>query len=116
MVKTLRISVVLWAVILTMTGLLTSATATAYASEGIVNSFAGTQVALNFLKKTTPVESVIGASEFLGFNPKTDSFTLVSETPSQAVVRVVHGGINFNVMLEPSLGGSWTVLSMTSSI
>lgn len=120
MKKTFRFIFALLAVIIgtaTMTGPLT---AIVYAEEKPAIALAipnpGHQVAMTFSRNTSPVDTVIGASEILGFNPKADTFTIISETPSLAVVRVVHNGISFNVTLEPSFGGSWTISTMHSSI
>lgn len=40
------------------------------------------KIAVNFGGKTNPVDVVIGAAEVLGLNPKSDTFSVISETPS----------------------------------
>ncbi len=68
------------------------------------------------MNNDNPVDAVIGAAEFLGFNPKADTFSLVSQTSSQAIVQVQHNGINYNVTLELSPNSIWTISTMTTSI
>jgi hypothetical protein len=118
MKKTFRFIIVIVALVISSAPLAGPFAITAYAEEKPVSETYNPdhQMAMNLSGKTTPVDAVIGAAEFLGFNPKSDTFTIVSETPSLSVVRVVHNGISFNVTLEPSMGGSWTVSSMNSSM
>jgi hypothetical protein len=71
------------------------------------------QVAMNFGNSIDPVSAVIDAAEILGFNPKVDTFTLIKQEASQAVVQVTHNGTNFEVRLEAA-DGSWGVASMNS--
>lgn len=65
-------------------------------------------VAFHFGGSTNPVEVVREAAEILGFNPKADTFTLMNQNASQAVVQVVHNGHNHNVTLDAA-GASWTI-------
>lgn len=118
MKKTFQFISALLALVISSAALAGPFTTTAYAEEKPVSDTYNFEhrIAMNLSSKATPVDAVIGAAEFLGFNPKTDTFTLVNETPSLAVVRVVHNGISFNVTLEPSVSSSWTVSSMNSSI
>lgn len=92
---------------------------TGYAAEKMMvvpaNIEPAQQVALSFGNSMDPVAVVTSASEILGFNPKIDTFTLISQDASKAIVQVTHNGINFNVTLEAS-GGSWTISAMNSRI
>lgn len=74
------------------------------------------QVALSFGNSTDPVVVVTNASEILGFNPKLDTFMLISQDATKAIVQVTHDGIHFDVTLEASFGGSWTISAMNSRI
>jgi len=119
MKKTFRFIFALLAIIIgtsTMAGPLTIVYAEEKPAIALAIPNSGHQVSMTFSSNTSPVDTVIGASEILGFNPKADTFTIISETPSLSVVRVVHNGISFNVTLEPSFGGSWTISTMHSSI
>lgn len=60
-----------------------------------------------------PVGVVKASAGKLGFNAKTDSFSLVSKSGNQAVVSVRHGNAIYNVNLKLNKDGSqWTVVSV----
>lgn len=110
---------VLKQICLLMSGYLLLVPVAGHAAEKTVivpqNRMIEQQVALNFGTSADPVSAVISASEILGFNPKVDTFTLIKQEASQAVVQVTHNGTNFEVRLEAA-GGSWGVASMNSRI
>jgi len=53
----------------------------------------------------SPLKVVKASANKMGFDVKSDSFTLVSETTTAAVVNVVHDDTSYNVTLERSKGG-----------
>lgn len=109
-------------VCLLMTGYLMLAplATTGYAAEKLMNVpeniASDQQVAMSFGNSTDPVEVVTNASEMLGFNPKIDTFTLIRQDASKAIVQVTHNGSNFDVTLEASSGGTWVISTMNSRI
>jgi uncharacterized protein YkwD len=59
-----------------------------------------------------PVEVVKASASKLGFNAKTDSFSLVSKSTNQAIVSVRHGNTLYKVTLKLNKGNTqWTILS-----
>lgn len=118
MKKTLRLIIALLSFVIGISSLAGPFTAKVYAEErpALESTSTESKIAMSFSHASSPVDTVVGASEILGFNPKVDTFTLISETPSLAVVRVVHNGISFNITLEPSLGSSWEISSMHTNI
>lgn len=59
-----------------------------------------------------PIEVVKASANKLGFNTKTDSFSLVSKSASQAVVSVRHGSSIYNVTLKLNKDNNqWTIIS-----
>lgn len=61
-----------------------------------------------------PVEVVKASAARLGFDAKTDTFSLLSKTATQAVVSVRHGGAVYNVTLKLSKGNAqWTVVAVS---
>lgn len=110
---------VLKQICLLMSGYLLLVPVAGHAAEKAVivpqNKVVEQRVAMNFGNSLDPVSAVISASEILGFNPKIDTFTLIKQEASQAVVQVTHNGTNFEVRLEAA-GGSWGVASMNSRI
>lgn len=59
-----------------------------------------------------PVMVVKAASHDLGFNADTDKYTLVSKNTTSAIVKVVHNGKNYNVILQSRSDGSWKITSV----
>lgn len=59
-----------------------------------------------------PIEVVKASASKLGFNAKTDSFSLVSKSASQAVVSVRHGNELYNVTLKLNKE-QWNIISTT---
>ncbi|MDR3565351.1 MAG: hypothetical protein P4N59_28465 [Negativicutes bacterium] len=57
----------------------------------------------------SPVDAVRAAAGSLGLDARSDSFYLVSESPSIAVVRVTHMKKAYTVTLVPASGGAWIV-------
>lgn len=62
--------------------------------------------------KQTPVEVVKANANELGFDANNDTFTLVSENQSTAIVQVLHDGNDYAVTLVRSDNGQWMVSSM----
>lgn len=59
----------------------------------------------------SPVTAVMSAAGVLGFDVNSDTFTLVSQNASQAVVQVTHDGGTFSITLN-NANGVWTVAEM----
>ncbi|WP_371381656.1 CAP domain-containing protein [Sporomusa aerivorans] len=59
-----------------------------------------------------PLEVVKASANKLGFNVKTDSFSLVSQSATQAIVSVRHGSTLYNVTLKANKDNTaWTIVS-----
>lgn len=59
----------------------------------------------------SPVNVVMSAADVLGLNVNADTFTLISQNASQAVVQVAHDGAVFSITLN-NTNGLWTVAEM----
>ena len=63
-----------------------------------------------------PVEVVKASANKLGFNAKTDSFSLVSKSANQAVVSVRHGKTIYNVTLKSNKDNvQWIITSVNKA-
>lgn len=69
----------------------------------------------NKIQNQDPVEVVKASADKLGFNVKIDSFSLVNKTATTAVVKVTHGGSNYNVTLKYTHqdNSQWTISSVS---
>jgi hypothetical protein len=56
-----------------------------------------------------PVDIVMTAADGLGFDVNNDTFSLMSQSGSQSIVRVVHNGNNYDITVDHLSNGSWLV-------
>ena len=57
----------------------------------------------------SPVDIVMAAADGLGFNVNYDTFSLISQTGSQSIVRVIHNGNNYDITVDHLSNGNWQV-------
>lgn len=63
-----------------------------------------------------PVEAVKASASKLGFNAKTDTFSLVSKSATKAIVAVKHEKVIYNVTLQLNSNKTqWTIASVNKS-
>ena len=56
-----------------------------------------------------PVDIVRAAADGLGFDVNNDTFTLLSQSGSQSIVRVVHKGNNYDITVDQLSNNNWRV-------
>jgi uncharacterized protein YkwD len=63
--------------------------------------------------KQDPIEVVKASASRLGFNATSDKFTLITKNSTTAVVKVIHNGTAYNVILQSKgNNGSWVISSV----
>lgn len=100
---------------------LMAAPAAVYAKSQVTNNIGNTANASiqrnqsGAVKKVAqePVDVVKASAARLGFNAKTDTFSLVSKSATQAVVSVRHGKTTYNVTLKLNRDSTqWSIMSV----
>jgi hypothetical protein len=62
-----------------------------------------------------PVDIVMSAANDLGFDVNSDTFTLLSQSGSQSIVRVVHNGTNYDITVNQSPNGNVIISSVAQT-
>jgi|GEM_PF-1648611 len=57
----------------------------------------------------SPVDIVMAVADGLGFDVNNDTFSLISQSGSQSIVRIVHNGNNYNITVDHLSNGNWQV-------
>jgi len=60
-----------------------------------------------YFNNATPIDIVMAAADNLGFDVDNDTFTLIRQSDSQSIVRVVHNGINYDITVDHLSNGNW---------
>lgn len=65
-----------------------------------------------YIDNASAVNIVMAAAPNLGFDAYNDTFTLISHSGSQSVVRVDHNGVSYNITVDRLANGNWLVSSV----
>lgn len=62
-----------------------------------------------YIDNANPINIVMTAAEVLGFDANTDTFSLISQSGSQSIVRVVHNGNYYDITVDHLSNGNWLI-------